>query len=476
MISIFKLMRVYQTFFVRKILNSGVMNNLLFRFYLGVMVMVMYIFLTIALIQYINIVPQTKEDSLLFVNLYGIQSTFVTCIVFCLIRWVFMNAKDFGEITAMLPVMRYKRQIAFRYYEMLLGFCCLLFCLLVAITVLFIRFPLVRTEIFFGIVLMSVFVYITLYVSYYVLVFMFQRVKLLAAAADYLVYLICGMSLFVLSGMTKNIGIELLDAHIQKQPMINPYTILLVVREQIGGLPTLMSVIVLLGMMIVLLRWIPMSVMKIQHPQGLHMRLKKVKLFSAYILAFVRDPLFGKNVLSLLVMFIVIFSLITQNWQSIFVFTLISFQSVYHFENTQSIRYLYRQYRYKASKDFFMLVCSQLIVTLPFVLVPAIGLYGMGRMELHNIVWVVVGLSSMQLSLTTMGILFPAHSSNPFSPLLSLGMLFVLCCFVVMMMIIFQPSMGTIQVSAMIGLGLFVWYGILGLDKSKEVDRYEIRQ
>lgn len=465
--SIFNLMSVYNQFLLKKVLNTGVLRNVLFRLYLGIIVAIVFTFMLLGIYQFLG---NINDDALYYYLLDSYTMAVITWsfVVFLVVRYLFLASKEFKKMTYVLPVTAKERNLGFVYYEMMIS---LVFTFLLASAFIFamvLRRGDLITEIFLNSMFTGVTSYLVLMLLYQFLNFLLQHIKKLVGYSEYILFI---MFTFLFLGYIKYsefLIMELSQAFISKQPFNHIFFLWENIFERIGIFGTIAVFILHIGLVFGLISKIPIKEGTDNRKQVTFTSVKNNTIFISYMLSIIRDQLFIRNAIIAYAIFGMLVATGGQDSAIYGMFILVS-QGIYQFDKTKWIRLKLWENNFKPLDDYFWLLFSQIVLVVAVSIPAVIILLVMRVADLTMLGNFLNMLLFGHIAATTVGILFPTYESNPFSPLISVGIITFSGIFGMLVLLFLNLTPIQMVISMLTLSVVLVFVGVQAISRSKGV-------
>lgn len=416
---IINLVHLYSTFFVRRILNFGILKNPIIRMLLFIGFVILLTFISFSVFMFFSEMMQTKEVVLFLLNTYSVTIVIWTIVVMIFLKLIFSKVDGFSRMTINFPVSNKERNFSIFLYETLISFVILfLLSFSVVLSMIFVHKFAFIDLLIVHILYVSTLCYLVLQVISRLISLacnVFQISKLfhlinLSTLLFILVivfreaqYLVTGLSDDFLNNTNETTSILLV-----LQQFHQSYGFMFTTLFYIG------MVIGLVSLMIAIPDQSHIS--RSQHMLSLG-QMKNMSIVKSYILSSLRNmnTLHTIAFMYLAAAFLIIFQL-----SDFILYTsiIMAFNSIYSFIQSQNIRILLYKFNYRAWKDYVYLIGSQLIIcyvsSVPLFLLGIVAI----NSSIHMIIPYVISTLGV-LVLVMAGIIFPPYDDNPFSVITS---------------------------------------------------------
>lgn len=413
------LVGLYSTFFIRKVMNFGILKNPLVRMLLLVAFVLLMTITTFSIFVFFSETLQTKEIVLFLLNTYSSTVILWTIVVTIFLKLIFSKVDGFLRMTINFPISNKERNISVFIYETLIS-CIVIFLLSFSVVL---SMVLIHKLAFIDILIVnlfyvSTFTYLVLQVISKIVSFLCSLLKIQK------LFHIINLSILVLFFAVFLRKSEILVKNLANDLILNTNNtkdILLFFQqfhENSGFMLTTFLYLMLITLLISLVIVIPDQSYMSNSKQFLVFELKSPTTMKAYMLSIFRHMNTLNNVvlIYLAALILIIFNL---SEYILYVIVLQSFNAIYGFIYSQNVRQIMYKLRYVAWKDYLYLVASQIIM----IYIISIPLFFSGLLviqsSLHLIIpYIVVTFSILMFILA--GILFPPYNDNPFSVVTSI--------------------------------------------------------
>jgi len=414
------MIQLYSTFFVRRILNFGVLKNPIIRILLFIAFFLLMTVITFSIFMFFSETVQTEEIVQFLLNTYSSTIILWTIVVTILLKVIFSKVDGFLTMTTNFPVSIKERNFSVFLYETLISF----------VVIFLLSFSVVVSMIWIHrFAFIDILVVNLLYVSTITFLGLQVVSRIVSIACFYLriqkLFHIINLSIlvFIFSVFFKNAQSLVTDLSNDLIQGTNEADSLLLffqkIHEEYGFLLTsliyLTLVIILVGLILIIPDQSHMSNAK--HIKVLE--FNNHSMLKSYILSNIRHM---NTLNTIALVYLAACILIVFNLSDYILYTtiIISFNSIYSFISSQNLRKVLYRFNYVAWKDYLYLIVSQLLI-IYFVSIP---LFLPGLIIIQSIVhifipYVVITFSVLIFVLA--GILFPPYHDNPFSVITSIA-------------------------------------------------------
>ncbi len=464
------LVRFLLTFISRRVLGRGILRSRSAKtvaLMLGLTAFVGYCLLTaFVLEQYFD--SSTTE---ILLTSAGVATPLWVLIAYTVIRVLFLKADELTALTFTLPATNRERALAFSAFEAII-------VMAVAMTVF--------GAFIFGAVYVSgidfladalfviVFPALLCYFLFSALYLAFERATIALGVGrlrGLLMPIAFTLALVVMfltiSAQTEGMFV----AYVAEEPWSAPQLLFLLIADQSHPALAIAAFFAALALCIGLVLWLaPRDYEPLKrHYRVLSSRMSQSAL-GIHLLAMVR---------SFETLIVIVFSLLALAAMVVFeiamppfVIMLVTFQGVYAFANTDSIRRMTPRIR-GTSSSYLSMIGAQVIVV-AVVAVPSViasSVMGIGM----QFSLLVVGFSICNIFLTTLiGIMFPADKGNPFSVLIGVVLVFAIVAMLAVGVNLFDlPLIVNVGVVIFIA-ALAVGFSITGMNRIERNRRYDL--
>lgn len=414
------LVQLFNTFFVRKILNFGVLKNPIIRTLLLISFFLLMSVISISVFMFFSDTLHTEEIVRFLLNTYSSTVILWTIVVTILLKVVFSKVDGFLTMTKNFPVSNKERNFSVFIFETIISFIVifLLSFAVVSSILLIHRFTYIDLLIV-NLVYVSTITYLSLQVISRLLSFLCYhlRIQKLYHIVN-LAVLVFIFSLFFKNA--QNLISDLSNDFIHGTQEAD--SILLIFQQLhesfgfwITTLIYLFIFFILLGLILVIPDESHMSNTK--HIQVFE--CKENSMLTSYILSNIRN-MNTLNTIVLVYLATGILILFELNDYILYTTVILSFNGIYSFIYSDHLRKILYRFKYIAWKDYLYLVLSQLIViyvvSLP-ILLPGFIIV---QSKIHLVIPYFVMTFGILLFVLA-GILFPPYHDNPFSVITSMA-------------------------------------------------------
>ncbi|WP_411954318.1 hypothetical protein ACKXGF_14055 [Alkalibacillus sp. S2W] len=414
------LVQLYSTFFVRKILNFGVLKNPIIRVLLFIAFFLLMTVISLSVFMFFSEAVQTEEIVRFLLNTYSSTIILWTIVVTIFLKVIFSKVDSFLRMTINFPVSNKERNFSVFLYEtfisfaviFLLSFSVVLSMLLIHqlafIDILVVNLLYVSTITYLGLQVVSRFVSFVCFHLHMQKLFHIINISILV--------LIFSVVFRKAQSLVTDLSNDLIQGTNETDSILLLFQL---AHEEYGFLLTtiiyLSLVIVLLGMIIVIPDQSHMSNSK----HILVFDFNTNSMLRSYVLSTVRN-MNTLNTIALVYLAALIMILFNLSEYILYTTVILSFNSIYSFIHSQNLRKVLYRFNYLAWKDYLYLITSQLIIIYSVSLLLFVpGLITIQSMIHLIIPYVVVTFSVLIFVLA--GILFPPYNDNPFSVITSIA-------------------------------------------------------
>jgi len=418
------LSKLFFLFFLRNILQVGILKKRSFRIILTGMFVLLATYLTVIMSFFFVDNNSSIKQTRIVLDIYVCMVTLFTFIVFLFMKILFMKKNVFISITMQLPVTKKEINTAILFYEMSITIMIVMgLCLSMSLAVIISNGIVLITRIICNIIFSSITVYFLLEFVYAVLnllieLFKLEKIKnvlLMSFLSAIFCYLYCEMIPLafekILYGYTEG----------RTTSQLVFYSYLMEKYHFVIALIVFIVIVAILGSCI-----IPMQGYQIKRNNSYVHILKKNKknmsIFKAYVYALIRNnETFSYYVISVCIYLILKMNRIEN---SIYSMAILTVNSIYAYVQTENIRFIILQKRYSLYRDYLYIIISQLtymfVFSFPVVMIELITNY-----DIKGIFILYLTMIGMVIIFSMVGIVFPAKQENPFSAIIGSGLVIV---------------------------------------------------
>lgn len=467
--SIFNIMKVYNLYFRKQILRSGILDNKMFRLYIGLMAALVYGVTFWVLTSLFNTATQKEIDVIL--HIYTTTVVIWSLVIFCGIRFLFMISKDFKNVVMYFPITQKEQTIASRLLEFIVGFS----LVLILVSAFFLSLTLKHITYIDKVLVVTVITgagsYAIVSLIYYITAYLLSKVPLLNNFSEY-------MSLVIISAISSNIIVfsesaimAIVDGYYSEKVPINLFNSGLWLYEHGYVIFVILVIVLLYSLLLFTIILLPETDMHVKKGTFKLLNLKSATLLDVYFLTFIRNNKFITNISFAITLFALSLYFKTPVVYAIGSFFILSIQGLSHFEDTNSIREIVFRcgWKYSAFKDYIALCASQIAAMLIVIIGPIIWAILTQNLTIES-VYTLLTIPLIVIAITivtvTLGIMFPAKNSNPFSPLISIAvtMIIGICLLILLFFLQLSGRDTALLLSCIIVITAFI--GITGLNNN----------
>lgn len=413
------LVSLYNTFFVRKILNFGILKNPLIRVLLLLAFIVFITFISFSIFSFFSEALQKEKNVLFLLNTYSTTIVLWTLVVTIFLKTVFSKVDGFLKMTLNFPINSKERNFSVFLYETFISY----------VTIFLISFSIVLS-----IVLIHKFDYATILVVnlIYVSTFTYLVLQVISKIVSYFCYFMRIPKLFHVINLSilvfifalffreaQEIVKKLADDFISGTNEATSFLLLFQhVHQEYGFLPTTLIYGVLATILIGIIIIVPDNSYMSNTKNILIVKSNSIRLMKAYVLSSLRNMNTLSTVALVYLAAITLFIFQLNNF-ILYAISILAFNSIYTFILSQNLRLIMYRFSYVVWEDYFYMVGSQitiiLLASLP-ILLPGIIIVDSVVHLIYPYVIVVLGVPIFVLA----GILFPPYNDNPFSVVTSI--------------------------------------------------------
>lgn len=418
--SIKHLVRLYSIFFIRRVLNFGILKNPLIRVLLLTSLLVLMTVITFSVLTFFSEMLQTEEIVLFLLNTYSSTIILWTIVVTIFLKVVFSKVDGFLRMTINFPISSKERNFSVFLYETLISF----------VVISLLSFSVVLSMVLIHkLAFVDVLIVNLLYVS----TFTYLLLQLLSKVISFVCYFFGIQKIFhiinisaltftfaMFLGKAQTLVTNLSNDFVQGTNKTNSF--LLFFQQTLLEHGFMITTLLYLGLVIVLVGLI------IVIPDQSHMsNSKNVLIIDSRVISVPKGYLLStfRNVntlntialVYLTVAFLIIFDLSDY---IIYPIVILAFNSIYSFIQAQNIRLMMYKLSYIAWKDYLYLITSQLI-TIYLVSIP---IFLLGLLTIQSYIHLFIPYLAATLGVfifVLAGILFPPYNDNPFSVITSIA-------------------------------------------------------
>ncbi|WP_277678072.1 hypothetical protein [Gracilibacillus dipsosauri] len=418
------LVHLYSTFFMRKVLNFGILKNPLIRILLLVAFLILMTVIAVSVFIFFSEALQTEEIVLFLLNTYSSTIILWTIVVTIFLKVIFSKVDGFLRMTINFPISSKERNFSVFLYETLISFVVifLLSFSVVLSMVLIHQFAFIDV-LMVNLLYVSTFAYLSLQVISKLVSFActFFKIEKLFHIIN-LSILVFIFAVFLRKAQT--LVQELANDLIQETNTTESILLFFQQFHENYGfwLTTLLYVglvVIMTGLIIVIPDQSHMSNSK----HLLAFQAKNVSVMKAYVLSTFRN-MNTLNTIALVYLAAIILILFNLSEYILYTMILLSFNGIYSFIHSQNLRQMMYKFDYVAWKDYLYLLVSQLIIIYLVSIPLLLSGFIMITTVIHFIIpYVVVTFGVLIFVLA--GILFPPYNDNPFSVITSIAVVMI---------------------------------------------------
>lgn len=416
---IFSLVRLYNTFFVRKILNFGILRSSLIRIFLLCSFIILFTFISFSVFTFFSDTLKSKKTVLFLLNTYSNTIILWTLVVTIFLKVVFSKVDGFLKMTINFPISRKERNFSVFLYETFISF-----------MVIF----LLSFSVVLSMVLIHKFAFIDILIVnlIYASTFTYLLLQVISKVTSYICYFLRIPKLFHIINLSilviifaiffneaQGLVMKLANDFIQGTNEAKSFLLLFQhVHQEYGFLITTLMYLALVLLLIGIIITIPDQSYMSNTKHILIARSKSIRLLKAYVLSTLRN-MNTLNTVALVYLAAIILMIFHLSDFILYTTTILAINGIYSFIHSQNLRQMMYRFNYVAWKDYFYLVASQIIVvylvTLPILLPSIIFIHSFVHLFFPYLI-VTLGVLIFILA----GILFPPYHDNPFSVVTSI--------------------------------------------------------
>lgn len=419
LIHIKHLLRLYNTFFLRKILNFGILKNPIIRVLLLAIFIVLITLITFFVFTFFSTTLQTKNTVLFLLNTYTLSIILWTFVVTFFLKVVFSKVDGFLKMTINFPISNKERNFSVFIYETFICFMTIfIISFSVVLSIVLIHKLSFIDTLIVNLIYVSTITYLVLQViskiTSYICSF-FKIPKLFHIINLSILVFIFAMSFRESQGLITKLS----NDFIQNTNQTKSFLLLFQqVHHQHGFLLTTFMYSVLVLFLIGIIIIIPDRSYMESTKHILIAKSNWTSLIKAYVLSSLRN-MNTLNTVALVYLVAIILILFHHSNFILYTMIILALNSIYSFINSQNLRQILYRFHYAAWKDYLYLVASQLFI----VYIVSLPIYFLGLFIIDSSInilypYLIVTLGVLMFSLA--GILFPPYNDNPFSVITSI--------------------------------------------------------
>ncbi|MBT2617765.1 MULTISPECIES: hypothetical protein [unclassified Bacillus (in: firmicutes)] len=410
---------LYNTFFLRKILNFGVLKSPLIRVLLLLAFIILLTFISFSIFSFFSESLQQEETVLFLLNTYSTTIILWTLVVTIFLKIVFSKVDGFLRMTINFPINSKERNFSVFLYETFISF----------VTIFLLSFSVVLS-----IVLIHKFDFATILIVnlIYVSTFTYLVLQVISKMVSYICYFLRIPKLFHVLNLSILVFIFALffrEAQGVVKKLADDFTsgtneatsfllFFQYVHQEYGFLLTTIIYGVLVTILVGVIIIIPDNSYMSNAKNILIARSKSIRLMKAYVLSSLRN-MNTLNTVALIYLAAITLVIFQLNNLILYAISILAFNSIYTFINSQNLRLVMYRFSYVVWEDYFYMVGSQITIiflaSLP-ILLPGIIIVDSVVHLIYPYLVVILGVQIFVLA----GILFPPYNDNPFSVVTSI--------------------------------------------------------
>lgn len=471
---LYELNKLYTLFFIRKVLNFGILQSKIIRVtFLGI-ALFMFAITLVGVYNFISDI-KTKLDNIDFIiESYSLTVLLWTIIAVLIIKVVFSKSADFLNITENFPVTKQTITLSLFIFEFFVSlFFVSMISMSFVISILLNGYYNNLADLIVNIFYVNILAFLILNIMSRILQYLCKviKIKKVFPLLNIMFLAICFIFMYKYSQVViRDIVSDFLNHSNETSNNI------LFLNNALHNWGFWVTTILFISISFLLIFLIVIIPGEMYFPHSNYIKLLDLPNFISDLRIYIYATFRHVNMLTNIVnSYIFSLLLISINLEKYLLFPLlfVCFNSMYCFVQTSSIRYIYYNFKYSAVKDFILMLSSQIIViylsSIPLSLVYLFLNNGVDVYFIYS--YIVITVSPVFLIMV--GILMPPYEDNPFTVLTSLIIISVPIVFIFTVLAILNLGI-VINVSIyLLMLSFTIFFSIYGLKISEKRDKHE---
>lgn len=447
--TIFNLVQLYLLFFKRKVLSVGILKEKIFKYIISFLFILLIFIFTLLFYEFLDSINSDKAQMNFLIRTYSMTVFVWTCVCFLFLKVLFLKSSSFLKLTYQLPVTNNERNISLLVFELLISLLCIFTISFSFTTSIFLKYSCnYLFEIICNIFFVSITVHIILQLVYSILLYIINYLKIHIAKSVIVLGIFTLFLTYVYISYNTIIENIVLDYFGEIQ-YFNIILFFNYVLNQYGFLSSLLCFVLINILFIFIILHIPNDsyIEEKTYFKILNILDNSYKSFFVYLLSFFRR-VENYNYIVMTYFSYIYFTIFDFN-NSIYLLTIPSIIGLYSYVQTDSIRYVSVKLKYNVKSDYFNLILGQFIFivlsTLPLSIIEMILSYSFIS-GIKNLIFAYSILFLSIITLTMIGILFPAEKENPFTPFIGMSIVFVIFLVLALSFLVLNLQNNTITI------------------------------
>lgn len=443
-------------------MNFGILKSKLIKIIFSIIAIILLIITIFSVYMFISSISENERSIILIIKSYTSTVVMWTTITVIALKVIFSKSNEFFRIMENFPVSNKSKNLSIFIFESIFSL-----LLISIITFSFILAILLNEPIkYSGYLIVNVFYMSTLT---YVLLQLFS--KTLAYACNILniekVFSVLNISMLTICFIfiyknTESVTKNIINDYINHENNTN--NLFLALNTCYENLGLTVTTLIYLSIMIILSALIIIIPDKsyLSHSRYILLFKKgKINMFKSYIVSIIRDKNMINNILSAYIFAILLISINLDEY-ILYSLLIIAFNSMYSFVQTLYIRYINYSFVYSYTKDYVLLILSQLLINY-IVALPMVFVYVFLNGIQLDIIYPLISITIAIFLLTLVGILFPPYNDNPFSIITSLIIVSIPVLFIIITLTFLNLSLVLNVIVFIILFGFILIFSIIAL-------------
>gem|GEM_PF-2609495 len=474
--SLRNLVYLYNTFFIRKILNLGVLKHPLVRVMFLMALLLVIAVMTFSIFTFFSETLRDEETVLFILNAYSSTIILWTLAATIFLKIVFSRMDNFLKMTINFPVTNKERNFSIFLYETLICIIILVFLSFAVVTSMFLITGLEYVDVMLvNILYGSTLTYMGVQLLSKSISYMLTKIRLIKIF--HIVNVSVLVMIFVLflkeaQQLITSLSVDFINGTRHSESLL---LFLQDFHNDYGFGFTSLFYVLVTGVLLALIILIPDESYMAHSRYILLFPSRKAdnseNMFSSILKSYTRDSnIVNTIVLVYLSSFVLLYS--GQYNYIIYPIILLVFNAIYSFVQSDNLRKLSYQVQYNPLKDYIALITSQIYLVYGTSLPLFITAVVIGAGQWHLILPYVIATLGIFLFVMA-GILFPPYEDNPFSIITSI--LVITVPILLSAVALSFLNMGTLVNASMIVIFyiLVIFFSVQGLINLRKGVRYE---
>lgn len=464
------MIRLFYLFFSRNVLHFGILSYRFVRYLIGGLAMVLLVYLIALMTAFFHSAGSTVEQTTVVLDTYCCSVIMLTFLVFLFMKILFMKKGMFLTVTQQMPVTQKERNTAILVYEMSMT----LLLVMILSSVMSVAALLhngigMLPRVICNVLFLGITAFFALELVYNLLAAVIRFFELESIENILLLCFLFLLFYAIYSVLLPEMLQTILFGY-QDGKETSRYVFFAYCMEKIGFVLTTGLFLLMNLILVALILHLPSDVCSFRNSYiCIGRRAGRMNGFRAIMYASARKVDFCSYYIIALFLYVIL-KIGGSDYASM-ALTLLTVDGIYAYEQSESLRQMFRQKEYSIGRDYLYLLGGQSayigLLSLPVAIV---------ELVLGGALWTVfqmyLSIFCAILFFTMVGILFPAKQENPFSALV--GMVFIVILAVMAgLLYLMVDNILAIALLAAVMLAGAVWISLAGMKKLYRERRYD---